>query len=111
VELNTESCKERHIFSLDTISTNSRGSGIGQQAERSDISQTRSSQTGLKGKGDTGLVAFQTPRPLSGHCPKDTEGTENSMRVATPFVCIYEISALEDYLMKNFTISAVHQYY
>lgn len=62
VELNTDSCKESHIFSVVTISTNSRGTGIGQQSEGSDISQARSSQTGLKGTGDTCLVAFQTPR-------------------------------------------------
>jgi hypothetical protein len=52
VELNTESCNESHIFTSDNISTNSHGSRRGQQAERSDISQARSSQTDLKGTGD-----------------------------------------------------------
>jgi hypothetical protein len=52
VELNTESCEEGYIFSLETISTNSLGSGRGQQARQFDISQTRCSQTDIKGIGD-----------------------------------------------------------
>jgi hypothetical protein len=99
VELNTESCNESHIFTAD-ISISSRGSGRGQQAEGSDISQARSSQTDLKGTGDKvvwhlpgRLPDTSTVRLLSAHGPEDT-GNRSSIRLATAVQLLISIIRL-----------------